>query len=484
MIKVDIFEDGNIAAYNNTIADSVMFEIISFHFPDSWNGYTKTVVFRNGETLLNVILNGDDRLCTGENECYVPYEVIKSPEFTVSVFGTLGDSRITTVQAAVKVSESGYANGDSPSDPSPDVYEQLVNIANDTKQLADESKQLSDEAKEIADSVRADADSGVLKGDKGDTGPQGEKGDKGDPFTYADFTSEQLAALKGEKGDKGDVGEKGDSFTYEDFTAEQLASIKGEKGDKGDPGEVTRAYADNTFSNVLKGSASGEALTIEDISPITHDISVKISSDTVTDLTAVNVIRFGRNMFSGLTKGVGIDLTTSDEIVNSNYSSTDYIPVDFNANTYYYISGLPSTISNCVFAYNANKEFLGRTGGNPLAERKLSNNSFANGTPQGEGDIAYLRVTCFKISTSAGTVDDIDDAKIQLEVGSAATEYEPYNSTEYLPNADGTVDDVTSLYPVTKLMTDTDGVIIDCEYNKDINKAFAALEALIATNNS
>ena len=214
------------------------------------------------------------------------------------------------------------------------------------------------------------------------------------------------------------------------------------------------------------------------------NVQVELNSETsytpyVPDLTAVKVSRCGKNLFSGLTKGIGIDLTTIDEIVNSNYSATDYIPVDFNANTYYYISGLPSTISNCVFAYNANKEFLGRTGGNPLAERKLSNNSFANGTPQGEGDIAYLRVTCFKISTSAGTVDDIDDAKIQLEVGSAATEYEPYNSTEYLPNADGTVDDVTSLYPVTKLMTDTDGVIIDCEYNKDINKAFAELQQAI-----
>lgn len=32
------------------------------------------------------------------------------------------------------------------------------------------------------------------------------KGEKGDPFTYADFTSEQLEALKGAKGDKGDTG--------------------------------------------------------------------------------------------------------------------------------------------------------------------------------------------------------------------------------------------------------------------------------------
>lgn len=35
---------------------------------------------------------------------------------------------------------------------------------------------------------------------------------------------------------KGDKGEKGDPFTYEDFTPEQLAALKGEKGDKGDPG--------------------------------------------------------------------------------------------------------------------------------------------------------------------------------------------------------------------------------------------------------
>lgn len=53
---------------------------------------------------------------------------------------------------------------------------------------------------------------------------KGEKGDKGDPFTYDDFTEEQLALLKGEKGDKGDKGEQGEQ------------GIRGEKGDKGDPG--------------------------------------------------------------------------------------------------------------------------------------------------------------------------------------------------------------------------------------------------------
>lgn len=71
--------------------------------------------------------------------------------------------------------------------------------------------------------------------------------------------------------------------------------------------------------------------------------------------------------------------------------------------------------------------------------------------------------------------------KPQLEIGATATEYEPYiTPTEYIPTADGTVNGVTSLYPNTTLTTDTEGVIINCEYNRDINKAFAALEAALA----
>lgn len=49
-------------------------------------------------------------------------------------------------------------------------------------------------------------DNGTIQGSPGEQGP---KGDKGDPFTYSDFTEEQLAALKGEKGDTGPQGERG-----------------------------------------------------------------------------------------------------------------------------------------------------------------------------------------------------------------------------------------------------------------------------------
>ena len=53
----------------------------------------------------------------------------------------------------------------------------------------------------------------VIPGAQGLPGEQGQRGPKGDPFTYADFTAEQLEALKGPKGDKGEDGRDGASAT-------------------------------------------------------------------------------------------------------------------------------------------------------------------------------------------------------------------------------------------------------------------------------
>lgn len=64
------------------------------------------------------------------------------------------------------------------------------------------------------------------KGETGATGAQGERGPKGDPFTYDDFTAEQLELLKGPKGDTGPIGETGPQ------------GPQGIQGEKGDPGEV------------------------------------------------------------------------------------------------------------------------------------------------------------------------------------------------------------------------------------------------------
>lgn len=61
----------------------------------------------------------------------------------------------------------------------------------------------------------------LFKGAKGDTGETGVKGDKGDPFTYEDFTPEQLESLR---------GPEGDTPTLPDFSNWQKVRLTDSKG--------------------------------------------------------------------------------------------------------------------------------------------------------------------------------------------------------------------------------------------------------------
>lgn len=54
------------------------------------------------------------------------------------------------------------------------------------------------------------------------------KGDKGDPFTYEDFTPEQLETLRGPQGVPGVQGEQGE---------QGIQGIPGERGPQGEPGQ-------------------------------------------------------------------------------------------------------------------------------------------------------------------------------------------------------------------------------------------------------
>lgn len=87
------------------------------------------------------------------------------------------------------------------------------------------------------------------------------QGDKGDPFTYDDFTEEQLEDLKGEKGEKGEKGDQG------------IQGPQGEKGDrgiqglKGDPGEGDVLWSE--LNPILDGKAAVSRVTaLEGSQPI------------------------------------------------------------------------------------------------------------------------------------------------------------------------------------------------------------------------
>ena len=64
-------------------------------------------------------------------------------------------------------------------------------------------------------------------GIRGPRGGRGPKGDKGDPFTYDDFTPEQLEQLKGPKGDPGPTYTAGTNIT---ISADNVISATGGSG--------------------------------------------------------------------------------------------------------------------------------------------------------------------------------------------------------------------------------------------------------------
>ena len=99
----------------NVVGDSKNYLQAKFSFSDEWSDL-KTAIFKYGDAAYCVILP-DDNVCT------VPWEVIKPPYFTVSVFG--GDL-ITANIVSVVVEKSGYTEGETPEEPTPDVYTQIL----------------------------------------------------------------------------------------------------------------------------------------------------------------------------------------------------------------------------------------------------------------------------------------------------------------------------------------------------------------------
>jgi hypothetical protein len=91
-----------------------------------------------------------------------------------------------------------------------------------------ERKEAENEREAYIDQLKSDVDAGKFNGRDGEKGEKGDKGDKGE---------DGAPGKDGAQGVPGEKGEKGDPFTYSDFTAEQLAALKGKPGMDGKDGK-------------------------------------------------------------------------------------------------------------------------------------------------------------------------------------------------------------------------------------------------------
>ena len=452
MINIDIFDGGRIVTYGNAVADSVLFEKIHFNFPAEWDGFAKTAVFTNGETKISVVLNENGKLCTGENECCIPHEVIKAPVFTVSVFGVSGDKRATTQIAQVSVKPSGYGEGATPAEPTPTEYEQLGAIANSAEQLAQ--------------SVRSDADSGAFKGDKGEQGNKGDKGDTG------------AVGAKGDKGDKGDPGKDAVTDRAYSPTSENAQSGKA----VAEALKAERTYANNSFSGALRGSASGEAVRLTDVSPIEHEIKIKLTAESNhSDFSGVTLKRYGKNLLPYPYKNTNIDYTFNG--INYKVKSDGTVVLNGTANeqSYFILAGL--VLNKGVYYLSGCPS--GGQGSTYSIYFQYDNFSYYK-ADYGSGvkiDINEKKNCAVAINIGKNTTVSNLIFKPMLEVGSKLTDFEERRTAvAYTPAVDGTVTGVTSISPDMTFLSDTDGIIINAEYNKDLNKAISELYALVGNN--
>lgn len=145
---------------------------------------------------------------------------------------TIQDADGTVIKTAIACTRISESLGDA-TVPAPDPVETWIDKATGT--LADVER-AGNAAQAVADEVQRRLDDGDFvgpqgpKGDKGEPGPigpQGPKGEKGDKGE---------TGAKGDTGPRGETGAKGDAFTFDDFTPEQLESLRGPKGDTGATG--------------------------------------------------------------------------------------------------------------------------------------------------------------------------------------------------------------------------------------------------------
>lgn len=189
-----------------------------FVFDDSWDGYTKTAVFRAdsfGHITSREVLLADDA-------CQVPHEcLIAGALLRVGVYGISGGITTPTIYTQEPI---GVARGAEPAestqDPTPGVYQQIINIIE-------------------AGAITGPAGPQGPKGDTGEPGPQGPKGDTGETGPQGVTGLQGPAGERGEvgpQGPKGDPGDQGLQGPKGDRGEQGIQGPQGPKGDTGDTG--------------------------------------------------------------------------------------------------------------------------------------------------------------------------------------------------------------------------------------------------------
>lgn len=193
-------------------------------------------------------------------------------------------------------------------------------------------------------------------------------------------------------------------------------------------------------SKYMSGTASGELVSLKDVSPVEHTVGVKTSAAKIQVL--------GKNW---------LDCGTVDISVNGRLFDNMGNPIP--AGTYTLSANITSTdvdSTQCMVTYwSDNVNYVAK----PIGRGNRASMAFTTDKP----------ITRIQVYAGYGNGQSLGDtatfADCQLESGTVATSYEPYKPlVEY---AQGEA--VKSIHPTMNIMTDTEGASVDVEYLRDID---------------
>ena len=296
-------------------------------------------------------------------------------------------------------------------------------------------------------------------------------------------SASSVASAKGLWVKADDTGESGTAELQDSLKSSDKVLWSSKKTDE----EIKKQS--NLLCNALKGSKSGSAVQIDDVSPTNGELKVSVASKNLVPYPS-----YTSRTSNGITATVN-----SDGSITLNGTNTGTAASTFTLVSKFSLDKIIYNYSGGTFIDSAKTYYVNLTIDTHKDNKwvkTFGNMGNASGTQIDNSEGLYDDGTISLSITKGATVTDFV-IKPQLEIGTSRTEYTPHISdlssvtvkayetdptdikATYTPNEDGTVEGVTAISPTTTLTTDNSGVVLNCEYNRDINKAFAELQQAI-----
>lgn len=288
---------------------------------------------------------------------------------------------------------------------------------------------------------------------------------------------------------------------FDELTVEKLAEFqeRAETAANGVIATIPEDYTEmtakvNESANAIKGNLSGAVVRADDVSPVEHLPKVKIVCPEDVDPSTVKVTRCGKNLinsanfatyhagrFSNIAllesteNGKSITIKGNDG-ASGNANSSGWLILNYGEafnlreGDKVTISADVTLVSAGIYGNSIKFAIMNNTTGGTYASPKFTIGEKARYTTTREAQADGAHRFIIMVNANTITLENIMVSVNGEDI------YEDYiNGTEYTPNADGTINGLTSVSPTMTLLTDTEGVTIECEYNKDTNKVISKL---------